>query len=200
MAKKKVGVLVRYRVSSLVRIGVAADYTRLCDNTLDRIGDHAGRAEEVAKKQRLRSRWKGGCGRGCCFVGRRSRDGGLKGWDGGLVLASELAGALTRTNSHAARQESPGLIHRASPPPPPRTPAALSFSHPRSLFLSPPANPAPATPFVHRSRFRSASSRGTHRLTLVLSFFFFLLSLVLFSLLSLRLSLPPLRLTLVCFF
>lgn len=124
----------------------------------------------------------------------------MKGWDGGLVLASELAGALTRTNSHAARQESPGLIHRASSPPPPRTPAALSFSHPRSLFLSPPANPAPATPFVHRSRFRSASSRGTHRLTLVLSFFFFLLSLVLFSLLSLRLSLPPLRLTLVCFF
>ena len=30
-------------------------------------------------------RWKGGCGRGCCFVGRRSRDGGSKGWDGGLV-------------------------------------------------------------------------------------------------------------------
>lgn len=37
---------------------------------------------------------------------------GLGRW---VSLASELAGALTRTNSHAARQESPGLIHRASP-------------------------------------------------------------------------------------
>lgn len=54
---------------------------------------------------------------------------------GTVGLASELAGALTRTNSHAARQESPGLIHRASPYHPIETPAVLFPFHPRTLTL-----------------------------------------------------------------
>ena len=57
---------------------------------------------------------------------------GLGRW---VSLASELAGALTRTNSHAARQESPGLIHRASPYHPIETPAVLFPFHPRTLTL-----------------------------------------------------------------
>ena len=68
---------------------------------------------------------------------------GLGRW---VSLASELAGALTRTNSHAARQESPGLIHRASPYQPHRdtcrspplfllAPPSSFLSHPRTLTL-----------------------------------------------------------------
>lgn len=57
---------------------------------------------------------------------------GLGRW---VSLASELAGALTRTNSHAARQESPGLIHRASPYHPIETPAVLFPFHPRTITL-----------------------------------------------------------------
>lgn len=59
---------------------------------------------------------------------------GLGRW---VSLASELAGALTRTNSHAARQESPGLIHRASPYQTPPRHLPFSLSRPAIFLLSP---------------------------------------------------------------
>lgn len=161
--------------SSLVRIG----RRRLCDNAVRSIGDYAGRTGSREKtaatesvKRRLRP-WM----LLCWPKVEGWRIEGLGRW---VSLASELAGALTRTNSHAARQESPGLIHRASPHHHLRhLPLSLFLTFAPSFFLRLLTRPRPPRScIVHASvPHRVAAHTGSH---LCFLFFFFLLSLSLF--------------------
>lgn len=180
--------------------------TRICDNAVRSIGDYAGRTGSREKtaatesvKRRLRP-WM----LLCWPKVEGWRIEGLGRW---VSLASELAGALTRTNSHAARQESPGLIHRASPHHHLRhLPLSLFLTFAPSFFLRLLTRPRPPRScIVHASvPHRVAAHTGSH---LCFLFFFFLLSLSLFSLLFLlsfvsffrSFPLPSLRLTLVYF-